>query len=499
MVITLTKKSGIFLLKSKFFISRALIYSTVLLLPIWIPKTVNLPTGAKYFFMTAYLLFMAGQWFMLGKEIDHRFKIFFRVNSSLDRIIYRTVLGISFLIILFNLINLLPHKWANNSFFITWLILGLFYSWPTRGKIIKESVTSNFGEFKHLDAFERILLGLIVLYFVVSIPIMSGLLDYEALKLFFDPYEKASQGLWGFLHITYIPFNGYPELNRVALSSFFYLTGLGGFLTILYALLRFCVSRRVAMLGVFALISSWSYSKILADSPGSALFSTFTLLWVWATLWIIRSGSYRVGLFWGMLLYWSVLLNKAFAFLGVVQIIVVFYYLRDKTKWFRKKIVKYTLFGGALAVATILLDRSFIEHHVISTISPFTEIIQAIERKAFFILAVPGLMLTLLFTLLPDKGILRVSTIDHKALSVIAIMALIACQGSFILDEDLFSDFGVLWVLTFLSLLPIETIFQTINRLRSRRNIIYFLYILVCLVDSHLEGRIKILIKSFNL
>jgi hypothetical protein len=56
----------------------------------------------------------------------------------------------------------------------------------------------------------------------------------------------------------------------------------------------------------------------------------------------------------------------------------------------------------------------------------------------------------------------------------------------------------MIWVLSFLSLIPIELIFQSISRLRSKRNMIYLIYILICLLDSHFEGRVKIFLKIFN-
>jgi hypothetical protein len=43
--------------------------------------------------MLAYIMFMGGQWYLLGKEIDHRLKIYFRANSSIDRVLYRLIIG----------------------------------------------------------------------------------------------------------------------------------------------------------------------------------------------------------------------------------------------------------------------------------------------------------------------------------------------------------------------------------------------------------------------
>ena len=207
----LASNSGILYLKSKFFLIRVLTYFGFLLIPIWVPKTLAVPSGIQVITMALYILFMCSQWFFLGKEIDHRLKIYFRVNSSMDRLVYRLFLGMFFFILYFNGLNLLPHKHVYNLFWVTWVILGLFYSWPTRGKIIKESVTSNFSEFRYLDSFEKTLVFLIILIFSISIPDLPTIENPEALKLFFDPSEKISAFWWNFLKVNYYPFYKYPD------------------------------------------------------------------------------------------------------------------------------------------------------------------------------------------------------------------------------------------------------------------------------------------------
>lgn len=167
---TLANSSNIFKLKWKFFTFRIVSYFSFLLIPVYVQKGLELKPLALAALMTLYILFIVSQWFLLGKEIDHRLKIYFRVNSSIDRVVYRLFLGMFFFILLFNMINFLDSKWVYNSYWITWSLLGLFYSRPTRGKIIQESVSSNFGEFKFLDRFEKTLVALILLMFVFSVP-----------------------------------------------------------------------------------------------------------------------------------------------------------------------------------------------------------------------------------------------------------------------------------------------------------------------------------------
>jgi len=159
---TLANGSNIFKIKWKFFTYRVVSYFSFLLIPVYVQKGMHIPSWLMGLMMTLYILFIVSQWFLLGKEIDHRLKIYFRVNSSIDRVVYRLLLGMFFFVMLFNLINLFDSKWIYNCYWITWAVLGLFYSWPTRGKIIQESVSSNFGEFKFLDNFEKTLLGLVV-------------------------------------------------------------------------------------------------------------------------------------------------------------------------------------------------------------------------------------------------------------------------------------------------------------------------------------------------
>src|SRR5690606_919599 len=224
---TLEKNSGIWWLKSKFFLYRGVSYSSFLLIPTLIPKALELDNTWLLPMMYLYIAFLLGQWFLLGKEVDHRLKIFYRVNSSMDRVLYRMLLGMFAIILLFNLLALLPTKWIYNSFWGLWVAMGLFYSWPTRGKIIQESMSSNFNEFKHLDRFEKTLVLLVCILFLVSQPELPTFSSINSLKLFFDPQEKIGNHFWNFLTVTYYPFRRYPELLRLSWSTHMYVVNLG--------------------------------------------------------------------------------------------------------------------------------------------------------------------------------------------------------------------------------------------------------------------------------
>ena len=118
-------------------------------------------------------------------------------------------------------------------------MLGLYYSWPTRGKIIEESVTTNLTEFRYLDPFEKTLLGLIFLLFIFSQPDIPVFNNIDVLKLVIDPAERISVPFWNFLLVNYFPFKNYPELMKLAFCMHFYVVGIGLFLLVFYALLRF--------------------------------------------------------------------------------------------------------------------------------------------------------------------------------------------------------------------------------------------------------------------
>jgi cellulose synthase/poly-beta-1,6-N-acetylglucosamine synthase-like glycosyltransferase len=66
-------------------------------------------------------------------------------------------------------------------------------------------------------------------------------------------------------------------------------------------------------------------------------------------------------------------------------------------------------------------------------------------------------------------------------------------------DRSLMQAFSLMWPLVLLSVIVLEALFQKINRMRSQRNMIYLIYIIICLLDSHIEGRMKICAKFFDL
>ncbi|OFZ27160.1 MAG: hypothetical protein A2381_10925 [Bdellovibrionales bacterium RIFOXYB1_FULL_37_110] len=493
------KETRILFLKSKFFIIRALIYFSFLLVPVWLQKTQSVHQSIQCLMMAFYTLFMIAQWFLLGKEIDYRLKIYFRVNSSIDRVVYRMFLGMFFMVVYFNLLSFLPSKWIYNLFWITWVVLGLFYSWPTRGKIIKESVSTNLGEYKYLDSFEKTLVGMTVILFIVSMPELPALKNIEALKLHFDPLEKFSTQLWNFLIVNYYPFRKYPDLFKLAWSMHFYFVSLGGFLLLFYATVRYFVSRRLSLLGVFALISSWSFSKILAINFGASLSTTYTILWVWTLFWVTKSSTYRAGLYLGLVGYWGTLINQSYAVLLLVQITMLyFFFLKDKTSWFKRQLLKYAILGIVLSLLTLFFQYDSWSAMSNMRIDFYEELISVFERKAFNVLSIFGLSLLVIKLFVPQLVFLGQVHVERDKVYQLFVSLLLIWIFSMIFDDYVIQSFSIMWPIVLLSLIPLELVFQAISRLRSRRNMIYLIYIIICLLDSHVEGRVKIFLRIFN-
>jgi hypothetical protein len=497
---TLVKNSNIAWEKSKFFINRAVIYFSFLLLPVWIQKSLEINIFVQSMMMLAYLMFMAGQWYLLGKEIDHRFKIYFRANSSIDRVLYRVIIGNATMLIIFNLMSFIPESIVRHFFWGFFVVVGLFYSWPTRGKIIQESVSTQFTEYKYLDAFEKTVLFLTIAMFLTSMPSFPFISNLETFKLIVDPEEKMNGQLWSYLHMNFYPFRRFPHLMNLGWSMHFYFVSFSIYLLAFYGILRFFISRRLSILGLFALISTWSFSLFLKKDIYTCASTTFSVLWVWSILWCVKSSTYRAGLMYGLLCYAGVTLNYNNFFLFPVGLaLLYFYFLRENTDWYRGQFVKYTSLGTFLILITLIthIDLRFFEH-ALSFHQLNNYLSMLIKRKAFYSISFIGLIAFIIMLIRPKNKLMATLSIDFKRLGELGILVVCVFALGLIVDKDLVKSFGMLWFVVFLSILPLEWIFQSISRLRSRRNFIYAIYILVCLLDSHFEGRIRMLYNFYQ-
>ncbi len=497
---TLVKSSNIVWEKSKFFINRVVIYFSFLLLPVWIQKTLELSIFIQSMMMIFYLIFMASQWYLLGKEIDHRLKIYFRANSSIDRVLYRVIIGSATMMVIFNLMSFIPEEIVKHFFWGFFILIGVFYSWPTRGKIIEESVSTQFTEYKYLDSFEKTVLFLTIALFFISMPSFPFLNNLETYKLIVDPDEKMNGQMWSYMQLNFFPFRRFPHLINLGWSMHFFFVSFSLYLLAFYGIMRFFIARRLSMLGLFALISTWSFSLFLKKDVYTCATTTFSVLWIWSILWCVKSSTYRSGLMYGLLCYMGVVLNYNHIFLFPIGLaLLYFYFLKESTDWYRIQFVKYTSLGLFLIIITLIthIDLRFFESGL--TIQQLRSyILTLLDRKAFFSLSIIGLISLLIMILKPHRRLLTALTIDHKWLQQLSILVICVFLVAFVTERNLVTDFGMLWFIVFLCVLPLEWIFQSISRLRSRRNFIYMIYVMLCMLDSHLEGRFRILYSFYQ-
>jgi hypothetical protein len=497
---TLAKSSNIFLEKSKFFLNRALIYFSFLLLPVWIQKTLELSIFVQSLMMLCYLMFMVGQWYLLGKEIDFRLKIYFRANSSIDRILYRIVIGYATMILVFNLMSFIHDDIVRHFFWGFFILVGIFYSWPTRGKIIEDSVSTQFTEYRYLDAFEKTVLFLSIAVFVFSMPSFPFLSNLETFKLIVDPEEKINVQLWNYLHMNFYPFRRFPHLVNLGWSMHFYFVGFGLYLLAFYGIMRFFISRRLSILSLLAIVSTWSFSLFLKKDPYTSATTTFAVLWVWSILWCVKSSTYRSGLMFGLLSFTGVVLNYNNFFLFPIGLALLYFlFLKENTDWYRGQFVKYTSLGMILILLTLIthIDLRFMESGM-SLDQLFSYFSIVINRKAFYAISIIGLFFLIIMVARPRWKLLTTLTVDIGRLRELGLLVLCVIVTGLVMERDLIHGFGMLWFVVFLSILPLEWIFQSISRLRSKRNFIYTVYILLCLLDSHIEGRLRILYNFYQ-
>ncbi len=497
---TLVKKSEILYKKTKFFLFRTLTYFSFLLLPVWIQKTLELNIFVQSLMMLLFLIFMAAQWYLLGKEIDHRLKIYFRANSTVDRILYRLVIGHASIMLFYNFISFFPLEMSRHFFWGFFIVLGLFYSWPTRGKIIQESVTTQFSEYKYLDSFEKTVLILSLLIFLISLPSYPFMSNLETFKLLIDPEEKINLQYWNYLQFNFVPFRRFPHLINLGWSMHFYFIGFGFYLLAFYGVMRFFLSRRLSLLGLFAFVSTWSFSLFLKRDPYLSATTTFSLLWIWSILWIIKSSTYRSGLMYGLLCFLGVLIDYHYSILFPIGLILLyFYFLKGNTKWFRLQFLKYSSCGLLLILISLILQYDLNFQLNGMGVTPFlNNLLVMIKRKAFYSLSFFGIFTLVISILFNRFKFFPVMISDYQRLKQLLILSFCIIFLGVFYEKDLIRNFGFIWFLVFVSIYPLEWLFQSISRLRSRRNLIYGVYILICLLDSHIEGRVRIIYNFFN-
>ena len=180
-------------------------------------------------------------------------------------------------------------------------------------------------------------------------------------------------------------------------------------------------------------------------------------------------------------------------------LLTVFYFLKDKTMWYRKQFLRYMLLGIVLTGLILFSDKD-----VFSSNSFFyTEIVEnffvIFKRKAFFSLAIFGFIVVVLKYVFPKIKVVKDLQFQTNRIDQLLLCYFLLFVSTVSADTSLVKDFSIMWLLSLFSLFPLEVIFQNISRLRSSRNMIYLIYILICLLDSHFEGRVKIFLRIFDI
>lgn len=449
-----------------------------------------------------YCLYLFGIFSLVGKELDHQFKIYFRANSTVDRMLYRFISGYLVTGLFFYLFNLAPESFRGHLFWGYWAFWGLLYIWPTRAKILKEPFVKQVSEFKYLDKFEKLLVFLCAVLFFISVPYFQETYSLDIFVSQYDPTPYLHTAFWSSFNLLYQPIADQNILLTTSWFCFFYFMSYIVLLVAGYCLLRFFFNRRLSLLGVFSMAASWAI-VLTAESSliYGAFISSFSIMWIWALLWIQRSATYRSGLFIGMVAsYGYILYNGNFLFYPASLLLAWFILFREKTSWFKKQFVKYTLVGAVSLLIIALTDKrdwksvfSF-DHGQI-----FEQWHYNFFHKDFYILSILGLILISLFILNIKNFAFKHKIYNKELFEVFLVCIGSLCAISLLFSPQNISYINSLWMMTFCSLVPLEWLFQAVRRLRSKSNLIYGIYIVICLLDSRIEGRIKNVMKFLDI
>ena len=164
-------------------------------------------------------------------------------------------------------------------------------------------------------------------------------------------------------------------------------------------------------------------------------------------------------------------------------------FLEEKTTWFRRQLVKYYLLGFIMILLVLVSKLNSNWHIEFIDTTYFFMFKKILARKAIYALSIFGVAIFLFKYFRPNMKFTKLMELDRGRLKQLGISLL--CISSFTLfATHINKSFALMWPFALFSLVPIELIFQSISRLRSKRNVIFVAYILVCILDSHLEGRI---------
>ena len=426
------------------------------------------------------VIFFIFNFYLFGDLVEYLFKIHYRVNSSINRLISRVLVGY-FFVLIFK--EVLPPEFFPHFIYVFISLNFIYFSYPTRSRLHDLTMRSHFSEFKFLDKSERIVLLLIILYFIFSIPFVGpGLLSSD------------NKGVLGIL-LTIIKNNLNPALVIISYKYLFYGSLL---LACLYSSSRVFFSRRVCLLGVFLVQANWSFYKLYEGDLNILSYTCLVNILFWLFFFCSKSLNYRSGLLFGIFLPASFSLGHNFFWSYAVVLLLLLFNLRKKGKWYCLQFLRYCS-GGV--VATFLLFSSEIGFKF-ETYYSLQEIVSSSLRvffnKAFLINAMNSMLLIFiidLFKLNSLRSWFLNRRLDKHMFLILPVYWIIFSYFKF---SELNSLLGVLVImLSFLSLPIADFIIWRLNSDRDRRTAVYFLFILFVLLDSHLEGRAKVFFSSF--
>lgn len=448
--------------------------------------------GSMLYFLLNIPLFL-----FLGEFLDFQFKIYFQVNSSLDRYIYRIFSGMILQTIFIQFILNLPESFGITMrqayFFILTMEMIFFlimeYKRYNATKSIAYSLQKNLIDLKFLDSFEKTILFLSVMFFLLSFPELRVIpKNIEQLHQILDSKSTIADSVFKSVQILYnMPFGNFSQFYWIYFAHF-YIIEYGLFLFICYSFFRYFFSRRSALIGIFSILTTWRITKIMAIDFGDFFQSLFPIIWIWSLFWSIFGKTYRSGLFLGLLSYWGISKNMNHLYLIIPSLLYIYKVeFKDKTSWFIRQHFKYFII-----VFCVLSLINFQGFKSIELSLDFKENLNSLIKtcKKFFL----------------DKGFYSITIFAPFVLLDSRINYLVR-QKRLLFSFSLltayylgvqrfdFLEAYVCFMLTFLCLIPLEWFFLIHSKSRSYRNAIYLIYILVCLLDSHFEGRLKSTIK----
>ncbi len=474
--------------KIGFFLSRISVYTLGLSLPFSFEYLANENKIYGYLSVFLYFVFLTSNWYLWGKEINYRFKIYARANSSLDRILERVIIGLVLSLFIFSFIFIFGQPYTKFFYWAFWILVTLTFSWPTKRKIIDQRISFEFSELKFMDGFEKILLFLVFSLILISIPVFPEFYGTDAIKTFLDSKEVIHEQLWSFYDMVLSHGEKLRSENNFSYFVFSYFLFSTLFISSFYCLLRLNFSRKISLIGCLLLLSCRSTYSFLDTQIIDIFPVSVCIMLCWSFAWALSSSTYRSGFLVGVIGYFCTIVNIKILFLHMVFMITFLVMAKkNRSSWYLRQFLKYTSLGGVFTLLTLLLHHGF---DLNNQLYLFPEILKSsqnlFQKKAIFILSIPGLFFLFkdIFDGKEETNLLRVF-----------ILLTIAFLWGLFLETMAIRSFFLLALFSFLSIFPISKIIIRLNPLKNKANLIFLVYIVFCLLDSSLEYRIKNLLN----